>query len=309
MNKLILHIGTHKTGSTAIQRWLHSNPDLLRQHGFKYGDTSRADRHWIKQHTSLYRALSNPNFSFEVEKKAILDDFNASGCHTLILSAEGLSEPSFWKMIRMKEFSEFFDITVICFLRRQDYFIESFWGENSKQSLETRTLEDFFNDTYLGRRLRYDTLLDFWSEFTTIKAVAYADILKLGAVAKFAQITDIPFDGSTARINKSPSMNCAAMMNILSRRKIRFNPFLLKQLFVFDRRKYALGSRLRTQVLNDLKESNQRLAEKYSVTFSDEMPREGGEPILHPSILSLVTAATLGVIALIPGIGPRIWKN
>ena len=38
MRKLILHIGRHKTGTTAIQRFLYGNPELLRANGYCYPD-------------------------------------------------------------------------------------------------------------------------------------------------------------------------------------------------------------------------------------------------------------------------------
>ena len=38
MKKIYLHIGTFKTGSTAIQFHMHQNKDLLLENGFYYGD-------------------------------------------------------------------------------------------------------------------------------------------------------------------------------------------------------------------------------------------------------------------------------
>ena len=92
MKKLILHIGTHKTGSTAIQNWLYWNRDTLAAQGVLYARTDREPYPHLKKHTSLHHALMHASGDFRSEWQQIEEEFEASGCHTMILSEEGLSE-------------------------------------------------------------------------------------------------------------------------------------------------------------------------------------------------------------------------
>ncbi len=307
--RLILHIGTHKTGSTAIQNWLATNQQQHQKLGIWYGATDRSHKPWVKQHLSLYRALGGSEEEFKREKQAILDDFAQSGCPTLILSAEGLSEARFHKMRRMQQFTEHFEITVICFFRRQDYFLESFWNENSKQALESRTLEQYAQFSYLLPRLKYDTVLDFWSEFAVVRAITYGENSAGNSVKSFADIAGMPCSATENEINISPSMNCAVAMNILTRRNIRFNPFLMKQLFLFDRKKHGLGRVLRKQILDEVRASNTRLTAEHGIEFGAALPEEGDDPITFPSFKSLLVAYFLGIPATIIWFIARLFRK
>ena len=50
--KLILHIGTHKTGTTALQRFLHSNREPLAVQGIHYATPGHGYRKptWSPMH-------------------------------------------------------------------------------------------------------------------------------------------------------------------------------------------------------------------------------------------------------------------
>ena len=49
-NKLFLHVGSHKTGTTAIQRFAYLNRSTLRAKGFWYPDFYPIDKSNIKAH-------------------------------------------------------------------------------------------------------------------------------------------------------------------------------------------------------------------------------------------------------------------
>ena len=52
MNKLCVHIGTHKTGSTSLQRWLFQNKDLLKSKGYQLYEGA----YILDNHIELYLA-------------------------------------------------------------------------------------------------------------------------------------------------------------------------------------------------------------------------------------------------------------
>jgi hypothetical protein len=288
MKKLILHIGTHKTGTSAIQVWLEQNRERLRTHGYWYGSTDRPPKPEIPAHTSLFWSLIEDNLDFGAERAAILADFEASDCDTLILSNEGLSQATFRKFEVLREFAETFEITVICFLRRQDYFLEAWWNQRCKQGEERRTIGEFVRAADSVRRTNYVDLLSFWSSFATVKALDYSQTHGPGAVCSFAKLAGLPFDGTNKRLHVSPSMNCAAFCNRLNRAGIPFSQSAMEFLFRGDRRRSALGSALRAEVLARNEEQNEVLAHKFGVAFDSERPEEPEEAVSSPSVSELI---------------------
>lgn len=289
MSRLILHIGTHKTGSSAIQAWLSAERTSLRGQGIHYGATDRPPRPDLPKHNSLYRSLVHPSGDFDSEKAAILRDFQRSGCHTLVLSEEGLSEPYFARIGRIAELREQFEIEIICFLRRQDYFLESLWNQRCREGLETRSIRDYVAADHSRLLADYARKLAFWSDIGQVRAVAYDETLE-SSVAAFAKLIGLKHDTIRAVANPSPSMNCAAWCNVMNRWRIGYRPEKVIGLFRRDRRRHALGSRLRRDLLRDFAPANRNLARQFGIVFDDSMPEEPSEPLGWPNPLALLGA-------------------
>lgn len=290
MKKLILHIGTHKTGSTAIQNWLYWNRDTLAAQGVLYARTDREPYPHLKKHTSLHHALMHASGDFRSEWQQIEEEFEASGCHTMILSEEGLSGPRFLKLAALRDAVRGYDVTVICFFRRQDYMIESHWNQRCKEGGEKDLIETYARRPWTRTRMRYDRILDFWARFATVRAIAYHSAAATNSVAAFAAAAGLEYDGELLQYNRSPSMNCAAFCRLLNVCRLsRLSPRMIRR-FRRDTRKYALGSALRAEVLADAAEGNLRLAEVYGIRFPPDLPEEGETPLRWPSARSLLLA-------------------
>lgn len=128
-NRLILHIGTPKTGTNAIQRFLFDNQELLKEKGFIYPRMPR----------EKYYAINGSEFK----------NYTNNG----IVDVENPGWKEFWKKIRIelqerhvivswedifnynindffsKVTKEYANIQVIVYLRRQDRYFESFWNQ------------------------------------------------------------------------------------------------------------------------------------------------------------------------------------
>lgn len=160
--KLIIHIGTHKTGTTALQNYLGENREILRRRGLcfpvmpeKWNRVPELHNgYWLKQAALLGTDLvtnedeSKVTRCMEACKKCLVDQADP-----VVLSEERLwyygTRPGFWKALReaAKETGAD-DIEVIVYLRRQDLFAESLWAQNVKGSqCLTITIDD-----YLGRK-------------------------------------------------------------------------------------------------------------------------------------------------------------
>lgn len=181
MNRLILHIGTPKTASTAIQCFLYDNREKLLHLGYEYPDVmedfpkdkglaalrndefahtngnfiidAQVRSAWKQGPEAFDQVLANvfPDliaFYKEVVLDGVtdLDDFLAYlgeklTRNSVILSSENLWIVSYEYLRRMKE--AFGDqLEVIVYLRRQDLYMESMWNEAVKLGVISATIEE-----------------------------------------------------------------------------------------------------------------------------------------------------------------------
>lgn len=147
MATLYLHIGTHKTGTTAIQAFCDANRAALARHGYcfpiapcKFGRVSLN----INGHF-LVAAKQAPDGSFENPREGrlwrrrlavIAGHFRRYP--NVILSDEMLwNESSFgckglWRNLKREADALGFDVRIIVYFRRQDQFIRSLWAQRVK---------------------------------------------------------------------------------------------------------------------------------------------------------------------------------
>jgi len=290
MKKMILHIGTHKTATTSIQKALEKSRKTLARNGVWYAKTNRAPFAHHAKHNSFTTALTAGDAAFWAEKATVLKEFKKSKCETLVLSAEGLSARRFSDLGRVAEFKDDFDITVICYLRRQDYFVESLWNQFCGSRALQYPIATFMNLEFIKRRLQYTALLDFWAGFCTVKAVSFEAAKEMGVTDQFAALAGFALPAPAKHSNVSPSMNYAVTLSILNRFEHPYNYKKLLKAFKGDVQKYSLGARNRQELLAFVAVDNERLAEKYHVRFSTEMPDEGPEALTAPDPDALAKA-------------------
>ncbi|NOY35810.1 MAG: hypothetical protein GXP44_02735, partial [bacterium] len=142
MAKLFLHIGTHKTGSTAIQRALDKADKSLKTE--KIINISSV-------FTAEYRKLANGNavdFSGARSKLRKLKD-GYSPSHKFVVSQEQFSgdlsksyRDSPLIAEKLCELAKDFDVHLVVYLRRQDAFLESSYAQFIHQG-ETWSFEEF----------------------------------------------------------------------------------------------------------------------------------------------------------------------
>ena len=133
MKQLLVHIGTHKTGTTAIQNALRANSKLLAQNGCAY----------IDEAYELSRRLKEPELP-ESEFVTVKNKFNdlvseASGDRVIFSSEQfagtilkNYTDSSFIAQ-RLKDIFPEHSISVIVYFRRQDRFIESAYPQFIQQ--------------------------------------------------------------------------------------------------------------------------------------------------------------------------------
>lgn len=123
--RLYLHIGTHRTGTTSIQNFLRRNIQPLAQAGVfvPFGKG---------RHDGLFQGL----FRGEQTVKELSEDLHtraqnqACAVRAIVLSDEDVSKRLNLQMLQ--EFREYFDVRVLFSVRRQDIWLESWYFQNIK---------------------------------------------------------------------------------------------------------------------------------------------------------------------------------
>ena len=183
--KLILHIGFHKTGSTSIQRYLFYNRLWLRLWGVYYPRPFHGPRLTTCSHRELRDAAltegqkrgahSHPVFG---PHDALLGRYvrtiKEAGLPTNILSCEGWSSHLNRYASRLAPLSQHFDVKIIGFFRRPDIWVESFYRQRlaNMEDREARSFEEFLSlrSTQLYVSDRHG-LLSWWADAFGSEAV------------------------------------------------------------------------------------------------------------------------------------------
>jgi hypothetical protein len=136
--KVFLHIGPHKTGTTAIQAFLRRNTTELHHLGVHYPCTDPA----IDNHHDLALGLRAPSQRRETIGRihGILDAARDEGCHSVLFSSEIFAEHE----IPIHDFAEIFkghQITVLAYIRRPDHLLESTYAQLIKEDAVRRSEE------------------------------------------------------------------------------------------------------------------------------------------------------------------------
>ena len=167
MSKQIhLHIGTHKTGTTALQQTLAENREQLVQQGFLY---PQAGWHQFAQHFLAFekKGQVNTGMSAEVEGvwEALREEIENFAGEAVILSSEEFSTLPDPSALRAELAA--YPITVHIYLRRQDAIFESIYNQQTKdwQSPRMESLEECLAQPEMIYPLfDYHALLLRWAE-------------------------------------------------------------------------------------------------------------------------------------------------
>lgn len=201
--RLILHAGTHKTGTSTIQRALYDNRDRLRDHGVVYpdpqawfGGTSYAHHPLVhavaRQDDDLLtarRMLSAVHEQTRPEEVVLL---SAEPAYRHVLAHEG---GGWWHRHRafLKALAEElvdFDTEVVLVFRRRDGFIESIYHERAAHGFDKPFDAVVAN---ADRLLDYDAQVDAFAEaFPATRTLSYEDLAGPDLVADFLAALELP---------------------------------------------------------------------------------------------------------------------
>jgi hypothetical protein len=177
--KLLLHIGTQKTGSTALQQALFANPGPLAESGFRYAVYGMSDKASELAH-ALLRPGRNPLVHDFLDAEARLA--SRLGAHTVVLSAEAFygrmlynalsedrvlddpidAEHRLVDRLRAHIPDSIESVQIACYLRRPDRYAEALYCERVLANRYAGSIQQFLG--LIKPALRYGAYLGCWAD-------------------------------------------------------------------------------------------------------------------------------------------------
>jgi hypothetical protein len=185
---LLLHIGTHKTGTTSIQRFCAANREQLRAIGCWYPSTSIAGFPDHYAHHRVAHAIAGRDASFgpddarrffDTVREQMRDDevcvISAEPMYRHVVTSAGAEGPetsdstvvdsasAHAQYIRaVRDCIGEFDVTVMVMLRRQERFLESLYAEQVLSTGYNKSIERYAADRQ--PLLDYLARLESWGD-------------------------------------------------------------------------------------------------------------------------------------------------
>lgn len=134
MKHLYIHIGTGKTGSTAIQSFLYKNCERLRYVGLNYADSGRGN---IQHHplclnhpTARTSHGGHPTAGFLDAWERLRDEVDESQVSKHVISSEYFPGITPMEVARISEMmADVASVHMMAYFRRQDLYLESWYAQ------------------------------------------------------------------------------------------------------------------------------------------------------------------------------------
>lgn len=241
MGRILLHIGTHKTGTTSIQRFADRNRNGLAQIGLHYPSYKAIGTAGHYAHLDVAKAIMGSKtrlgadglkaFATHVLERA--RDFEAT-----LISAEpfwrgvmGARQPTdpdaYWPARRafIARVAEIFPtdrVEIVAVFRGQADFAESLFQEDVKVNRWRQNLRAFA--TQRNSVLRYGEQMDAWAEFyPSISALNFETLRSDGALVTrfFAEMGfDVAHLPASKRFNDSIQADFVTALRMLNRSEL-----------------------------------------------------------------------------------------
>ncbi|MFK8041799.1 hypothetical protein [Congregibacter sp.] len=275
MRKVLIHIGRHKTGTTAIQNFLQDNRESLRELGYVVPQSGR-----VKDAHHEFARPFQPRNAQQLEG---VDDYRQlkpfkslktelalhDADSTAVISSEGFqnSKP---KMVRAG-FKDY-QAQIVVYLRSQLEYLASSYAQRVHATQYTGTLQDFYRDVYQTGN-HYASFLENWSEFFPNQLVVRR-YRSTNVVEDFASsVLKVPVAHFRLRnAHSNPSLNSVVTLFKceLNRRKpanmppqLQIYPVLPKLNALFPAPKFTLPPEIVSDLVESSRESDNEVAKTY----------------------------------------------
>jgi len=288
MRRVCLHIGFQKTGSTAIQKFLSSHREyLLEEYSVLYPKSIMVlDCHVLLPHCILpMPRLKRLGVEMNIEKikENLLNEIETHNPKIILLSSEAFSRFNSDQILKFRELFDLPITDIICYLRRQDLFVESVYKQRIKSPYiknKKITFHEYISQySWEINRLDYYTFLSLWKRtFPKAKIIPRIYDRKLfpdgDVILDFLSVLGINMpEARESKIEANPALSHLSTLvlqkidNEFDLKVAEFNK-ILGYLLQLDREE---GSQIksfftlkeRIEFLNQFKESNEKLFREY----------------------------------------------
>jgi hypothetical protein len=177
--KLILHIGTPKTGTTAVQRFVRANRQALAAYGLHYATPP----HGLEHSNSIANALNTGDSrSVKTFLAKQVKCARRRGAETILVSAENFYAMSVLPSMQRRQTcpnalarerglvetlrtlipEEITTSQIVCYFRRPDRYAESLYNQHVKRGIIDVTVDEFLS--VVEPALLYDTCMRLWAD-------------------------------------------------------------------------------------------------------------------------------------------------
>lgn len=150
---LVLHAGTWKTGSKALQKFWAINQEELRRRGLFYPLTATASYMDGANQSYQSRLATSGDGDRSGRLRALAAEINASQCQTCLVSHENICNLSARELLEFVAHLPGWRFTVVLYLRRQDHYAESLYNQHVKAGV---SFPGTFGQHFARYRDRYD---------------------------------------------------------------------------------------------------------------------------------------------------------
>ncbi len=291
--KLVLHVGIHKTGTSAIQAFCKANRDALIERGILYPNAGLLDLGVSSTPTSeaghrgFQDVLVTPvNQNSEALLSQIAEEANAyDNIHTVLISCETFSAPRIKISTSVPESLQryFSETRILMYLRRQDDWALSFYkevlcwpGRRPSKSFH------LFSKSFLPEWLDYNSRVNKWADVfgdENLRVKSYDDRVNKDIIVDFFE--QLGLDVNDQEQFRFPGFNnpslpddLVALMRIVNRYKMnrRQRSSITNRIFnelsdsrhevIFDP---IVKPRERAAMAAKFTEMNQALADRFNI--------------------------------------------
>ena len=168
--KIHLHIGTHKTGTTSIQKFLDHNRSKLLDLGYLYPLSGRPDALSVAQHklpwgfmgAKRLKKAAGKQEGLRQEWNKLHKEIAREKKQNVIISAEDFSNLKAKRIRAVKKRLSRYDTKVVVYLRKQDDFFLSSYSQVLKGSAFYKSIEEYIKQGW--HRGNYYDFLEVWSK-------------------------------------------------------------------------------------------------------------------------------------------------
>lgn len=164
--QILLHIGTHKTGSTSIQSFCFRNRRTLLQQGLLYPETfvKWHGHHPLPWSVGLPHIHKDPSLDITRIVRMIESEIASASAQRVLLSSEDFEYLHREAVARLLSQFQEAEVRVIAYLRRQDELLESEYAHNvvADEVRYVGTIHDFYMSQNPIARYDYEELLNKW---------------------------------------------------------------------------------------------------------------------------------------------------